>query len=424
MRWKAHIPYLILTTLILAVVCAWFSVRSQARENSKDFPADILTTKDETPAPAPVDNSSDKPNPESIALERALQRYREIANRGGWLKPPGHLAVKKGESSGYVFWLRNYFGTTGDMTADEAASTSPVFDDRLEAAIRRFEERHALVVDGVLDAKLISVMSIPVETRIAQLEANLDRWKQWPADFGRRHIRVNIPEFRLDAIEDGKSVLTMGVVVGKTDSPTPSFGGKIQYIVLSPYWNVPPSIARQETLPLVMKDPTYLSRHRLEVVARSGRGVEVLDPTTMDWSENYSFRQRPGPGNSLGLVKFMFPNKHNVYLHDTPADSLFKRPRRAFSHGCVRLEKPMELARYVLRDQPRWTDARLESAARAGQERVVTLNEPLPVYLLYWTAFVRADGTVHFREDVYGLDRGPRLNPNQVAQAVTTRAGG
>jgi murein L,D-transpeptidase YcbB/YkuD len=176
------------------------------------------------------------------------------------------------------------------------------------------------------------------------------------------------------------------------------------HIVFSPYWNVPPSIAQEETLPAVMRDPGFLARNNMEVLDAKGN---TIDPSSIDLNdpEAYRFRQRPGSGNSLGLVKFMFPNQYNVYLHDTPADSLFARATRSYSHGCVRLEQPVELAKYVLRDQPEWDAARIESAMHAGVEKHVKLKEPLPVYLGYWTARVTPDGILQFRQDVYGTDR-------------------
>jgi murein L,D-transpeptidase YcbB/YkuD len=193
-------------------------------------------------------------------------------------------------------------------------------------------------------------------------------------------------------------------VVGKEDTPTPIFNDEMTHIVFSPYWNVPPTIAAAETLPSVMNDPGFLARNNMEVVDAKGNQV---DPSSVDLSNpgDYRFRQRPGSGNSLGLVKFMFPNQFNVYLHDTPADSLFERAVRSLSHGCVRVEDPVALAQYVLRDQPEWTRERIVEAMHAGEEKTVKLASPIPVYLGYWTARVRADNTVQFRKDIYQIDQ-------------------
>jgi murein L,D-transpeptidase YcbB/YkuD len=196
----------------------------------------------------------------------------------------------------------------------------------------------------------------------------------------------------------------MRTIVGKQDTPTPIFNDVMTHVVFSPYWNVPPNIAEGETLPAVLKDPDFLNRQNMEVVDASGN---LVDPGSVDLTEpeKYRFRQRPGADNSLGLVKFMFPNQFDVYLHDTPADSLFARASRSFSHGCVRLEQPVALARYVLRDQPEWTEERIEAAMHSGEEQHVKLENPIPVYLGYWTARVSADGIVQFRKDLYGIDQ-------------------
>ena len=195
----------------------------------------------------------------------------------------------------------------------------------------------------------------------------------------------------------------MRVVVGKPDTQTPIFNDKMTYLVFSPVWNVPDDIAEKETLPAVLNDPGFLSRMNMEVVDASGNHVE---PASIDLSspERYRFRQRPGGSNALGLVKFMFPNQFNVYLHDTPTDSLFARASRSFSHGCVRLEQPVKLAEYVLRDQPEWTSERISEAMQAGEEKIVKLKKAIPVYLGYWTARVTPDRQVQFRKDVYGID--------------------
>jgi murein L,D-transpeptidase YcbB/YkuD len=231
----------------------------------------------------------------------------------------------------------------------------------------------------------------------------MERWRWLPRNLGARHILVNLPEQRLDVWEDGKVVLSMRVIVGKQESPTPIFNDEMTHIVFSPYWNVPPGITRDETLPSLMNDPGYLARNNMEVVNKAGRRI---DPSSINWMDPSSFRvrQRPGSNNALGLVKFMFPNQFDVYLHDTPTDSLFGRAARLFSHGCVRVEKPEELATYLLRDQPEWTTERIRAAMHAGNERHVKLKTPLPVYLGYWTASVSPDGLAQFRKDIYGID--------------------
>ena len=222
---------------------------------------------------------------------------------------------------------------------------------------------------------------------VERIVMNMDRWRWLPNDLGSRYLLVNIPAFRLDAIENGTSVLSMRVVTGKENSPTPVLADEITSIVFSPYWNIPESIVEKEILPRLERDPDYLERNNMEI-DESGQ----------------HYRQRPGRGNSLGAVKFVFPNHFNVYLHGTPSVSLFKRVERDFSHGCVRLERPLDLAKYVLRDQPEWTHERIVAAMDSGVERGVKLTSPLPIYLVYLTAWEEG-GELRTVRDVYGLDR-------------------
>ena len=234
---------------------------------------------------------------------------------------------------------------------------------------------------------------------------NLERWRWAPRDLGERYILVNVPAYMLQVMEGREPALSMRVIVGKADTQTPLFSDEMTYVVFSPFWNIPENILRDETLPRVVKDPDFLRRNNMEVVGTSG----VVDPVEIDWTDESAtkglrFRQRPGPDNALGLVKFIFPNHFDIYLHDTPSDRLFFRERRALSHGCVRVEDPVALADYVLRDQPQWTAARISAAMRSGREQAVTLKQKLPVHIGYWTAWVEPDGNVKFTDDPYKLD--------------------
>lgn len=260
------------------------------------------------------------------------------------------------------------------------------------------------------------------------LALNLERWRWYSDDLGARHIRVNVPEYHLEVREGDRTTLDMRVIVGAKDNPTPIFSDTMTTIVFSPYWNVPAGIASEETLPAVLSDPEFLARNNLEVVSTSG---DVIDPQTIDWSQwtdataltelddadedepedpeptdsfPYRFRQRPGTSNSLGLVKFLFPNAFDVYLHDTPADALFKRQYRALSHGCVRLEQPVRLAEYLLQGHTEWNATKIQKAMQAGTETHVKVAEPLPVHLMYWTAVAGGNGGVRFFSDLYGYD--------------------
>jgi murein L,D-transpeptidase YcbB/YkuD len=343
-------------------------------------------------------------NPEYRALQRALEDYRGIAARGGWPAVPRNMRLKAGQWSSVAGTLARRLAASGDYTGTPPpVGQSVAYDIDLQDAVKRFQRRHGLTDDGSVTPALAAEMNVPVEARVRQIELNMERWRWLPRDLGDRHILVNIPEMRLDVIEHGAPALSMRVVVGKPDTQTPIFNDTMTYLVFAPTWNVPADIAQKETLPAVLADPNFLNRMNMEVVDATGKTV---DPGSIDLAspEKYRFRQRPGDSNALGLVKFMFPNQFNVYLHDTPADSLFARASRSFSHGCVRLEQPEKLAEYVLHDQPEWTADRIREAMHSGEEKIVKLKTGIPVYLGYWTARVSADHQVQFRKDVYGID--------------------
>ena len=376
-------------------------------------------------------------HPQYAALKMVLARYREVAANGGWAPLPERLTLKPGRPDPQVAVLRAHLVATGDLSETAApppatptssgAAAAPVFDAATQEALKRYERRHGLTPDGRLDREVLADLNVPVEERIRQIELNLERWRWLPETLGDRYVLVNIPTYHLTAVDHGQVSLQMRVVTGKPDSPTPIFSDEMTTVVFSPYWNVPPDIARNETMPAVMRDPGYLGRNNLEVV-RAGR---VLDPWAVDWSRpgNVQFRQRPGAHNALGGVKFMFPNQFDVYLHDTPADALFARVERDYSHGCVRLEKPLEMAEWVLQDRSEWTPEKIQAAMVSGREQHVALKRHIPVYIVYETVWVDDDGTVQFREDVYGHDaRQERVLPAspipgsvQVAQQAAGR---
>jgi murein L,D-transpeptidase YcbB/YkuD len=240
-----------------------------------------------------------------------------------------------------------------------------------------------------------------MQQRIRTLELNLERWRWLPEELGARFVMVNIPAFRLQAFEGGKPGLEMRVVTGKTEDPTPILADQMTHVIFSPYWNIPPTIAREEWMPKLSQNPAYLAQNGVEVV----KGTRPVDPNSVDWNDpELRLRQRPGATNALGLVKFAFPNRFNVYLHDTPNDTAFHRAARDLSHGCVRVEKPLELAEWVLKGQPEWTREKIEAAMHAGTEKHVKLERPIPVYLVYQTAWVDDDGQLRFLDDLYGHD--------------------
>ncbi len=343
-------------------------------------------------------------DPQYQSLRNALAAYRKVKDAGGWPRVPPQVRLKPGQRSAGVPALASRLAASQDFTGAVPPGGQPsVYGPELQDAVRRFQRRHGLEDNAMVSAPVVAEMNVPIDDRIREIELNLERWRWLPRSLGEPHILVNIPEYRLEVWDHGSVPLAMKVVVGKPDTPTPIFSDQMTHIVFSPYWNVPPDIAANETLPEVLKDPAFLARTNMEVIDKSGTPV---DPATIDLGNpaEYRFRQRPGASNSLGLVKFMFPNQFNVYLHDTPADSLFARASRSFSHGCVRVEEPRQLAEYLLRDKPEWTPATIDEAMHAGEERTVRLAHPVPVYLGYWTARVSPDGIVQFRKDAYGID--------------------
>jgi L,D-transpeptidase YcbB len=322
-------------------------------------------------------------------LEQALERIRRIARRGEPKPVPRGPALKPGDEGDRVALLRARLASAADAEAAEPlpdAERPELFDASLEMAVRAYQERYGLTADGIVGASTLAELNRPAEDRIRKIELNLERWRRVPADLGGRHILVNVAAFRLDAIEDGRSVLDMRVIVGRTESPTPMLSSAVERVVLNPSWYVPRKIASNEIWP---KGRSYLRRN----------GFEVLPDGKL--------RQRPGPNNSLGQVKFRFPNRFSVYLHDTPSRSLFDRTVRALSHGCVRIERPADLAAWVLRDAPEWSPEAIQAALDSGRERAVELPEPIPIHIGYWTAWVDDQGTLRFAPDVYDQDPEP-----------------
>ena len=340
-------------------------------------------------------------------LQNALVHYQGIAARGGWPTIADGLGLQKGDSGARVVTLRDRLASTGDLEQPPIREAD-LFDAALEEALRKFQHRHGLDPDGIVGGSTLTALNVPVQTRVRQIELNMERWRWLPQDLGPRYILVNIGDYTLDVVEQEKSVLTMRVVVGKPSRRTPFFSAEMTYLVINPYWHVPPTIAVQDKLPLIRRDPGYATQQRLKIF-REGGSVRV-DPRAIDWTSvsprnfPYRLRQDPGPKNALGRVKFMFPNSHHVYLHDTPARDLFAKTERAFSSGCIRIEKPIELAEYLLQGDPQWSQQKILTTIEKGSEQVVHLPISIPVYLFYWTTWASDEGVVHFRKDIYERD--------------------
>lgn len=337
------------------------------------------------------------------ALQAHLREYRELLQRGGWNEVPDGETLEPGDTTtlARLTALRLRLAHEGilDFAAADTARCAPatarcdtipaVYDAELGGSVAEFQHRHGIVRDSVLGPGTLASLNVPVEYRIGQVMANLERYRWLPRELGDRYIYVNVPAFRLDAYDKGERVLNMRVIVGAEyeDRATPAFSDSMTYLEFAPYWNVPREIAEKEIWPKQEADPTYFERNDYETVERGGE----------TW-----IRQRPGTKNALGQVKFMFPNALNIYLHDTPERSLFERDVRAFSHGCIRVGEPAKLAEYALAYNDGWDAARIE-AAMNGENRQVPLERKIPVYIVYFTTFVR-DGTLYFGNDIYDRD--------------------
>lgn len=330
-------------------------------------------------------------------LKKGLKRYQDIQAKGGWGKvdfPSNVKSLKEGDSAVAIAQIRKRLFLSGDLTTD---SGKKLFDTELKDGLAKYEIRHNRKADGVITATLAKELSVPVEDRIQTIIVNMERcrWIDPEVMNSKELVSVNIPSYKLNYMKDGKSVLESNVVVGKELNKTVVFSGKMSYIVFSPYWNIPKSIIEKEVTPGMEKNPNY------------------LEDKNMEWNDG-NVRQKPGKANSLGLVKFMFPNSNNIYLHDTPAKSLFNKESRAFSHGCVRVEKARDLAVAIMDDQNKMSASEIDKAMNAGTEKSVSLKRKIPVYISYFTAWADKDGHVDFYEDVYNRD-------NRLAQLLYTK---
>lgn len=317
-------------------------------------------------------------------LKEYLLKYYAIEKNGAWQTIDAlHKSLRLGDSSRVIAQIQKRLSLTGDFKP--ADTSNHVFDQPLVDAVKNYQHRMGLKEDGVIGPSFVKELNKPIEDRIRQILINMERIRWIPAEPTSDYILVNIPEFRLHVYEQGQYKWNMDVVVGATAHSTVIFNGDMKYIVFSPYWNVPPGILKTEVLPGIAKNKNYLANHNME------------------WN-NGAVRQKPGPKNSLGLVKFLFPNSYNIYLHDTPAKSLFGEDSRAFSHGCIRLAEPKKLAEYLLRNDSTWTLAKITAAMNSGKEKYVTLKQPIPVFIGYFTAWVDRSGNLNFRDDIYKHD--------------------
>lgn len=346
---------------------------------------------------------------ELARLRQALADYQAIAAKGGWQRIADGPLLRIGDVGTRVAAVRHRLEVTGDLT--DAPPNGSRFGSALDTAVRRFQARHGLEVDGIVGPQTRAAMNVSATDRVAILAEALRREKTAMKDRLRRAVVVNVPAAELELVDDGRTVLHSRVIVGRVDWPTPLIRGTIRALVINPYWTVPPNIARRELVPKQRRDPAYLTKQDIRVFSDWSAQAAELDPRAVDWTDGRArqglkLRQDPGPRNPLGQVKFLFDNPFDVYLHDTPHTDLFKKAVRTLSHGCIRVEKAVEIARHLLRGEPDWPADVFDRALASGETQRVELRHPITVMLISRIAWVAADGTVHFRKDPYGRDSG------------------
>lgn len=340
-------------------------------------------------------------------LKQNLRVYRQIQQHGGWAEVRPEDAFKLNQQDDRIVTIRERLAVQDDLVLGEL--TNPVYDQSLVDAIKRFQKRMGFEPTGLLSEQTLNEMMLPVEERIKQIVVNMERWRWLPQQLGNRYLFINVANFELEYIRNESVLFSSRVIVGKSYRKTPVFSDQITYLVFNPYWHVPNNIAIHDLLPEIKKNVQYLKEKGIRVFRGWGSDAAEIEATGIDWGQirpdsfPYHFIQDPGPQNALGLVKFMFPNPFNVYLHDTPSRSLFEKTERTFSSGCIRVEHALELASFLLRED----GSKSESIGRiiqSGMENTVYLNSPVPIHLLYWTAWVDPDGVLQFRRDIYGRD--------------------
>jgi L,D-transpeptidase YcbB len=345
---------------------------------------------------------------EYLNLKKALIKYRWFGKNGGWEVFTTQLQkIEAGMRHPDIALLRKRLAVTQGYI-EYYEEDEELFDSVLLDHVLLFQVRNGLTPDGVIGKATIEAMNIPVEKRIASIEANLERWRWLSDDLGEQYIKVNIANFELQVVEKDKIVFMTHAIVGRSFRETPVFSSSLTYLVLNPDWTVPPTILNEDIIPAVINNPGYLIKNQLKVFRFDGTEV---NPLTIDWDSiaTYGFPYRvlqdPGPKNALGNVKFIFPNKYNVYIHDTPSRYLFKRTNRSFSSGCIRVEDPLDLAAWLMKDNPKWTPDLINDFVEKGETKTIRLTKPIPVHIIYLTAWASDDGVVYFRNDLYNRDK-------------------
>jgi len=354
-------------------------------------------------------------SPETIMyVEQAIGQYSGIVAQGGWPVVPATKKLQLGVSDPDVVLLRKRLMVSGDLSTTAGISES--YDTYVDAAVKRFQARHGLPSDGVMGKYTYAAMNVSAQVRLGQLQTNLVRLSEMAGTLAPRYVMVNVPAAQIEAVENGRVVLRHTAIVGKIDRQTPLLNSKINEIIVNPYWNAPESIVRKDIIPLMRKDPEYLTKNNIRIIGPDGNEI---DPTAIDWNTEdaakYRLRQDPGSGNAMASVKINFPSPENVYMHDTPQQSLFSKLMRFDSSGCVRVQNVRDLVTWILRDTPGWDRQHFEATIKSGANTPVAVVNPVPVYFTYISAWSTGDGVAHFRDDIYGRDGVDEL---QISQAL------
>jgi murein L,D-transpeptidase YcbB/YkuD len=347
-------------------------------------------------------------------IEQAVGQYSNIVAQGGWPVVPATKKLELGVEDPDVAVLRKRLMISGDLSTSAGISNS--FDSYVDAAVKRFQARHGLPADGVLGKYSYAAMNVSAQVRLGQLETNLVRLRTMSGDLGPRYVMVNIPAAQIEAVENDRVVLRHTAIVGKIDRQTPILNSAINEIIVNPYWNAPESIVRKDIIPLMRKNPQYLTENAIRILGPDGNEI---DPATIDWNTEdaakFRFRQDPGKINAMASVKINFPNPHATYMHDTPSQGLFNKLMRFDSSGCVRVQNVRDLVTWILKETPGWDRQHFEATIKSGENTPVAVANPVPVYFTYISAWSTGDGVAHFRDDIYGRDGVDEL---QLSQAL------
>ena len=336
----------------------------------------------------------------------ALPEYARLTDESWDKIELKKMPLKKGMRDQEVPFIRQRLILLDDMQ-DNGDTTDTLFDEALESGVMRFQWRHGMNPDGQIGSKTLRALNVSPAQRLQQLQQSMQRWSEFPEGEGSHYIRINTANYKLAVVKDGENVMDMRVIVGRPSRQTPEIYSKVETIVLNPKWNVPKSIAYKDIIPKIIKNPNYLAEHNIEVRTKWGKDGELVDPDSIDWKAAlrngfpYKFTQRQGDENALGRVKFLFKNDHAIYMHDTPHKELFAEAKRAYSSGCIRLEKPFRLVEYFIDNDPSVDREEVEGMLSSGEVKYLSINKPIPVYIAYITAWVDAHGVPHFREDIY-----------------------